>query len=61
MVPVELVTLMDSKCGTKIEALVSLTETNMLGFQRDPDIVALTSFVGGIAFSHGPKSFKSNI
>ncbi|KAL8108163.1 acetyl-CoA-benzylalcohol acetyltransferase-like [Apium graveolens] len=44
-VPVELVVLMDSKCGTKVEATVSLTETDMHGFQNHPDIVALTSLM----------------
>ncbi|KAK1376998.1 hypothetical protein POM88_033191 [Heracleum sosnowskyi] len=44
-VPVELVVLMDSKCRTKVEAMVGLTEAHMHGFANHPDIVALTSLM----------------
>ncbi|KAL1834858.1 hypothetical protein ACET3Z_004509 [Daucus carota] len=44
-VPVELVVLMDSKCRTKVEAMVSLTEADMNRFENHPDIVALTSLM----------------
>ncbi|CAK9174037.1 unnamed protein product [Ilex paraguariensis] len=40
--PVEIVTLMDTKCGEGIEAWVSLNEQDMLHFQQDPNIVAFT-------------------
>ncbi|KAL6970095.1 hypothetical protein U1Q18_029800 [Sarracenia purpurea var. burkii] len=40
-VPVEMVALLDTKCGTGIEAWVSLNEPYILEFEKDPDIAAL--------------------
>lgn len=42
-VPLEIVFLLDTKCGTGIEALVTLNEMDMLQFEQDIDIVAFTS------------------
>lgn len=41
--PLEIVFLLDTKCGTGIEALVSLNEMDMLQFEQDLDIVACAS------------------
>ena len=35
--------LVDTKCGTGIEAIVNLHETDMVQFEKDPDIIAFTS------------------
>ncbi|KAH7862871.1 hypothetical protein Vadar_010491 [Vaccinium darrowii] len=40
-VPLEMVALMDTKCGTGIEAWVSLEEPGMLELEKDPDILGL--------------------
>lgn len=42
-VPLEMVALMDTKCGTGVEAWVSLDETCMLELVKDPDIRGLNS------------------
>ncbi|XP_074383053.1 epi-neemfruitin B synthase L1AT-like [Apium graveolens] len=39
----EIVFLLDTKCGTGIEAIVSLNEKDMLLFELDPSITAFTS------------------
>lgn len=41
--PVEIIFLLDTKCGTGIEAIINLHETDMVQFEKDPDIVAFTS------------------
>ncbi|KAL8114550.1 acetyl-CoA-benzylalcohol acetyltransferase-like [Apium graveolens] len=41
--PVEIIFLVDTKCGTEIEAIISLHETDMVLFEKDPDIIAFTS------------------
>lgn len=41
--PLEVVFLMDTKCGTGIVATVTLNETGMLQFERHPDMIAFTS------------------
>ncbi|XP_059639218.1 pelargonidin 3-O-(6-caffeoylglucoside) 5-O-(6-O-malonylglucoside) 4'''-malonyltransferase-like [Cornus florida] len=40
--PFELFSLLDTKCGTGIEAWVSLNEVDMLKFECDPDILTFT-------------------
>ncbi|KAF7138675.1 hypothetical protein RHSIM_Rhsim07G0095000 [Rhododendron simsii] len=42
-VPLEMVSLLDTKCGTGVEAWVSLDETCMLELVKDPDIRGLNS------------------
>ncbi|KAK1374419.1 acetyl-CoA-benzylalcohol acetyltransferase-like [Heracleum sosnowskyi] len=41
--PVEIIFLLDTKCGTGIEAIINLHETDMVQFEKDPDIIAFTS------------------
>ncbi|KAI8546389.1 hypothetical protein RHMOL_Rhmol07G0113700 [Rhododendron molle] len=41
--PWEFVALMDTKCGTGIEAWVGLDEPRMLEFEKDPDILGLAT------------------
>lgn len=41
--PVEFTALMDTKCGTGIEAWVGLDEPRMLEFEKDPDISGLAT------------------
>lgn len=41
--PVEIVFLLDTKCGTGIEAIVNLKEVDMVQFEQDPAIIEFTS------------------